>query len=77
MTELTEKYCQLKETQPGYCKDHSKNTVAIMLRYNILKVMNTSEITLTVMVGYSNADKILITKLHLLKFSTQALQLMV
>ena len=77
MNEQQKKKRKLKETQSGYGKDHSKNTVAITLTYNILKVTNTGEITLTVMAGYSKAYEILITKLHLLKFSKQALQLIV
>ena len=39
--------------------------------------MNTGKINLTVMAGYSKAYEILITKLHLLKLSKEALQLMV
>ena len=62
------------QTQSGFQKGHSTTTLLLKFRDNIKRAMNTSEVTLGILLDYSKAfdtiDQLtLLKKLHKLNFS--------
>ena len=67
-------------TQSGFCKGHSTSTLLLKLRDDIKRAMNTSEVTLGVLLDFSKAfntiDHLtLLQKLYKMKFPVEALKL--
>ena len=66
--------------QSGFWKDHSTTTLLLKLRDDIRRTMNTSEVTLGILLDFpKDFDTIyhlkLLEKLHKLNFSVEALKL--
>ena len=62
------------ETQPGFRKGHTTNTLLLKLRDDIKKAMSKSEVTVSILIDYSKAfdtidHEMLLQKLNNLNFS--------
>ena len=75
-----ESHASYNHTQSGFRKGHSTNTLLLKLRDDIKRAMNTSEVTIAVLLDFSKAfDTIdhltLLRKLHNMNFSVHSLKL--
>ena len=71
---------QYNQTQSGFRKGHCTTTLLLKFRHDIKPAINTSEVTLGVLLDYSKAfdtidHLLLLEKLHKSNFSVQALKL--
>ena len=76
---LSEVKAHYNQTQTRFWKGHSTTTLLLKFRHNIKQAMNTSKVTLIILLDCSQAfviiDQLTLEKLHKLNFSVQALKL--
>ncbi|XP_066930768.1 uncharacterized protein [Clytia hemisphaerica] len=82
LCDFIERNSLYRPNQSGFRKGHTTTTLLLKLRDDIIKAMNKSEITLSILIDYSKAfDTIdhftLIDKLKKLNFSSMSLQIII